>query len=199
MAGDPFMMPDPELDALQDAARGRLKAFNDIPRSEGAARVAALGELTGRPCEAWVESPFMCEYGINIRFGRRVFVNANCVFLDSAPIVIGDRAAIGPGVQLLTPTHSLAPSERLVAVDGDPPIRAVCWARPVTIGNDCWIGAGAIVLPGVSVGDGTVVGAGSVVTESLPAHVLAVGSPARVVREIDAKPGPDLPPIPAAG
>ncbi len=114
-----------------------------------------------------------------------VFVNVNCTFLDSGPIVIGERTAVGPCVQLLTPTHPLDPVDRIIPADGSPGHRAVSRALPVTIGSDCWLGAGVIVMPGVTIGDGTVVGAGSVVTKSLPPHVVAVGNPARVVRQLD--------------
>ncbi len=185
LAGDWYLGPDPELNALQNTARERLRRFNDTPRSDPDARIAALSELLDKPAECWVESPFTCEFGINITLGHMVFVNVNCTFLNSGPIAIGERTAVGPCVQLLTPIHPLDPVDRIIPADGPPGHRAVSRVLPVTIGSDCWLGAGVIVMPGVTIGDGTTVGAGSIVTKSLPAHVVAVGNPARVVRQLD--------------
>ena len=117
---------------------------------------------------------FFCDYGVNIHFGANAFVNANSVFLDCAEIRIGDNFQAGPGVQLLTPEHPLDAVER----------RGLESARPITIGDDVWIGGGAIVLAGVTISDRAVVGAGSVVTRDVPPDVVVVGNPAKVVKHL---------------
>ncbi|MEG1029605.1 MAG: sugar O-acetyltransferase, partial [Brevundimonas sp.] len=116
-----------------------------------------------------------CDYGDNIHFGARAFVNANSVFLDCAEIVIGDDFQCGPGVQLLTPEHPLDAAERRSGVES---------ARPIRIGDDVWIGGGAVVLAGVTVGDRSVIGAGSVVTKDVPADVVVAGNPARIIKRL---------------
>ena len=126
------------------------------------------------------------EYGIHIEIGDFSFVNVNCVFLDSNRITLGNYVLLGPGVQLLTPGHPVHAAERHIPCPADPglPMRAICEARPITIADHCWIGAGTIVLPGVTIGTGTTIGAGSVVTKSIPANRLAAGNPCRVIREL---------------
>lgn len=186
LAGEPYEVPDPELMDLGNRARALLRRFNDTPTDRPADRIATLRELLGRFGRSWIEPPFLVDYGVNITIGDETFINMNCTFLDSHRIVIGNRTAIAPGVQLLTVGHPLHPAERYLDRPDDPdlPFRAVCVAKPVTIGNDVWLGAGVIVLPGVTIGDGTTIGAGSVVTRSIPPHVLAYGNPCRVIRPI---------------
>ena len=134
----------------------------------------------------WVEAPFYCDYGENIRIGSDCFINANCVFLDCNTITIGSNVLFGPAVQLYTVTHPLTASERLQFDDPEDPARSryVTQAMPITIGNDAWIGGGAIVMPGVSIGARTTIGAGSVVTELIPDDSLAAGNPCRVLRRL---------------
>ena len=122
-----------------------------------------------------IQPRFHCDYGYNIRVGRNCFINYNCVFLDCAPIEIGDDLQMGPAVQLYTGTH---PFDRQLRVAG--------WetSGPIRIGDGVWFGGGAIVLPGVTIGDGAVTGAGSVVTRHVPPDTLAVGNPARIVRSL---------------
>ncbi len=122
-----------------------------------------------------IRPPLYCDYGYNLRVGERTFVNFGLVALDVAPITIGDDVQIGPNVQLLTPTHPLEAEPRRAKWES---------ARPIAIGDNVWLGGGVIVLPGVSIGENTVVGAGAVVTRDLPADVVAVGNPARVVRQL---------------
>ena len=117
---------------------------------------------------------FFCDYGVNIHLGARAFANANCVFLDCAEIRIGDNFQAGPGVQLLTPEHPLDAVAR----------RGEETARPIVIGDDVWIGGGGIVLAGVTIGDRSVIGAGSVVTKDVPSDVVVVGNPAKIVRRL---------------
>lgn len=120
-----------------------------------------------------VEPMFACDYGYNIRAGRNLFVNYGCVFLDCAPIVIGDDVQIGPAVQLYTATHPLDPVQRRAGLE---------FARPIRVGDGVWIGGGAIVLAGVSIGDEAVIAAGSVVTRDVSPRTVAAGNPARVIR-----------------
>jgi maltose O-acetyltransferase len=128
-------------------------------------RFAAVGQ------GAVVRSPFHCDYGFNISLGAGAFLNFNCVILDVVEVVIGDRTQVGPGVQILTADHPREAARRASGLE---------FGRPVRIGRNVWIGGGAIILPGVSVGDDAVIGAGSVVTRDVPAGATAVGNPARV-------------------
>lgn len=125
--------------------------------------------------DIWIEPPFYCDYGYNIGSGANVFLNFNCVFLDVMPITIGSNVLFGPAVQLYTATHPLDPVERA---------RGLEFARPITIGDDCWIGGAAVINPGVNIGDGVVIGAGSVVTKDVPDRVFAAGNPARVIKHL---------------
>lgn len=176
LRGELYVAADPELQAARVRARRVWMRFNDSDPGDASARLDLLGELlaaVGR--DAWVEPPFYCDYGTQIRLGARVFVNMNCVFLDSASIEIADEARLGPGVQLLTADHPRAAAERAAGPE---------LARPIRIGARAWLGGGVIVCPGVQIGNGTIVGAGSVVVRSLPSGVVAVGNPCRVVRTL---------------
>ena len=174
LAGLPYDALDPDLVAGRRHARARTDAINaelDEPR-----RMAIIAELFGSFGEgSFVERPFFCDYGTNIRIGRDSFVNTNAVFLDCGEITIGDRVNIASGVQLLGADH---PREAALRAQG------IELAKPVSIGDDAWIGAGAIVCPGVSVGEGSIVGAGSVVVADVPADVIAAGNPCRVIRKL---------------
>jgi maltose O-acetyltransferase len=177
LAGEPYFAADAQLTAERLRARQVLHDFNGARPGKDAPYPRALASLFGAFGEGTVVmAPFQCDYGYNIRIGRNCFVNYNCVFLDCAPITIGDDAQIAPGVQLLTATHPIAADARRAGEES---------ALPITLGDGVWIGGGAILLPGVTVGDDTVVGAGSVVTRDLPANVVAAGNPCRVLRAID--------------
>ncbi|MEE2037019.1 sugar O-acetyltransferase [Nocardiopsis sp. CT-R113] len=176
LAGELYIADDPEL--LDDLflAEKRTEAFNSSTIEDLAARHAALAELVGELGEdSVIRPPLRVDYGYQITVGPRTFVNCGAVMLDVAPIRIGADVQIGPNVQLLTPTHPV-----------DPELRRAKWeaGEPITIGDNVWLGGGVIVCPGVTIGENTVVGAGSVVVKDLPANVVAVGNPARVVREI---------------
>jgi maltose O-acetyltransferase len=121
-----------------------------------------------------MQPPFFCDYGSNIELGERVFFNFNCIVLDVCRVRIGDFTSFGPGVQLLTPVHPFNAALR----------RKQEYGRPIDIGSDVWVGAGALVLPGVSIGSRSVIGAGSVVTRDIPEGVFAAGNPCRVIREV---------------
>ena len=186
LRGEHYNARDPELLALAHQARELLARHAATPFPDATGRRAALEAMLGHVgAGVWIEPPFFCEYGVNVRIGAGTFVNAGCVFLDSAEIRIGSRVLLGPGVQLLTPSHPVRARERIVAdaADGRAPYRTT--AAPITIGDECWIGAGTIVLPGVSIGDGVTVGAGSLVTRDIPAGVLAYGHPCTVREQLD--------------
>jgi maltose O-acetyltransferase len=168
LAGELYRAGDPELVAERLRCRELLRRLPDDP--------AVLEDLLGQVGHgAEIVTPFACDYGYNISLGARAFVNFNCVFLDCAPITIGDGAQIGPGVQLLAADHPLDPDQRNAGREN---------AKPVAIGANAWLGGGAIVLPGRSVGENSVVGAGSVVTRDIPGNVVAAGNPARLIREL---------------
>jgi maltose O-acetyltransferase len=176
LAGLPYLGADPELAAGHRRARLLMDRFNRTAADAGADRVRILGQLLAQfGPDSEVRPPFYCDYGTQIRIGARTFVNFGLVALDPAPITIGSDVQIGPNVQLLTPTHPI-----------DPDLRRAKWegARPIDIADNVWLGGGAIVLPGVSIGADSVVGAGAVVTRDVPPGVVVVGNPARMVREV---------------
>jgi maltose O-acetyltransferase len=177
LAGDLYIADDPELAREGGRAAELTKAFNDSAPSDAAGRRRILQQLLGSLGEGTeIRPPFYCDYGYQTHIGAGGFVNFGLVALDVAPIRIGDDVQIGPYVQLLTPTHPLEPG-----------LRRAKWeaAEPITLGDNVWLGGGVIVLPGVTIGADTVVGAGAVVTGDLPAGVLALGTPARVVRSLE--------------
>ncbi len=177
LRGELYVFDDPELAADFARAQDLLERYNATRHAEEDARDALLRQLLGGVGDGVVvRPPFRCDYGSHISIGAGTFVNYDCVMLDVAPIQIGAACQIATCVQLLTATHPVDPTARR---DG--------WesGEPITIGDNVWLGGGAIVCPGVTIGTDTVVGAGAVVTRDLPAGVIAVGNPARVLREID--------------
>ena len=177
LAGDPYLANDPELAAASVRARELMTAYNATGVREESLRAQLLGELLGSVAEGThIRPPLYVDYGSHLTIGSHCFANYGLVALDVARITIGDDVQIGPNVQLLTPTHPVEPGPRRAKWEA---------ARPITIGTNVWLGGGAIICPGVTVGDNTVVGAGAVVTRDLPANVVAVGNPARIVRRLD--------------
>jgi len=124
----------------------------------------------------WIEPPFYCDYGYNIKTGKNVFMNFNCCILDVMEVKIGNNVMLGPNVQIYTATHPIDAKTRNSWFE---------FAKPVSIGDHVWLGGGVVICPGVNIGNGSVVGAGSVVTKSIPANVVAVGNPARVIKKIE--------------
>lgn len=174
LAGELYIADDPELRAEQRYAQGVMHELNTSGQDEEL-RQRLLGQLLGSiGPDTVIRPPLYCDFGYQIRIGARSFVNYGLVALDVATIDIGDDVQIGPNVQLLTPTHPV-----------DAELRRAKWeaAAPIVIGDNVWLGGGVIVGPGVGIGADTVVGAGSVVVRDLPAGVVAVGNPARVVRD----------------
>ncbi|WP_246159694.1 sugar O-acetyltransferase [Nocardioides antri] len=176
LAGELYIT-DAEILADQVRSQELMADYNATAPGEGDRRRQLLEELLGSVGEnVEIRPPFYVDYGSRITVGARCFANFGLTALDVAPITIGDDVQIGPHVQLLTPTHPLAAGARRDKWEA---------AAPIMIGDNVWLGGGAIVLPGVTIGADTVVGAGAVVTKDLPAGVLALGNPARVVRRLE--------------
>ncbi len=176
LAGDPYIADDPLLTQDHFRAMRLIEEYNRSRADAPWTRRRLLTELLERFGEdSEIRPPFYCDYGYHISVGERSFANFGLTALDVAPISIGNDVQIGPHVQLLTPTHPVDPEQRRARWEA---------ARPITIGDNVWLGGGVIVLAGVTIGEDTVVGAGAVVTRDLPRGVLAVGNPARIVRQI---------------
>ncbi|MEU7394591.1 sugar O-acetyltransferase [Streptomyces albogriseolus] len=176
LAGDLYIADDPEIGRRLERAMRLAARYQAAYLDERDQAKAVLAELLGSVGEdVEIRPPLYVDYGSNITVGARTFVNYHLTALDVAAITIGEDCQIGPNVQLLTPTHPVEPGPRRDKLEA---------ARPITIGDNVWIGGGAIVCPGVTIGDNTVIGAGAVVTKDIPANVVAVGNPARPVRTL---------------
>ena len=168
---------DPELIAERDICKDLCFKYNNTHPSEKKEREELIRSLFGKTGSVFsIEPPLYCDYGYNIEIGNNFFANMNCVMLDGAKITFGDNVFIAPGCGFYTATHPLDVEQRNKGLE---------YAYPITIGNNVWIGAQSIILPGVSIGDNTVIGAGSVVTKDIPANVIAVGNPCRVIKKIE--------------
>src|SRR3954466_5149723 len=175
LAGELYDALDSDLVRDRDRARDLCQALNATRESEREVRRQILLQLFGRGGDTvWMQPPFHCDYGTNIELGERVFFNFNCVVLDVCPVRIGDYTLLGPGVQILTPMHPMNAEQR----------RREEYGKPIDIGSDVWVGGGAIILAGVTIGSRAVIGAGSVVTRDVPEGVFAAGNPCRVVRPL---------------
>jgi maltose O-acetyltransferase len=175
LAGELYDPLDPDLTQARERARDLCQDLNATREADREVRRRILRALFAAGGESvWMQPPFYCDYGSNIVLGERVFFNFNCVVLDVCQVTIGDYTLFGPAVQIYAATHPLEANLRRTQESG----------KPITIGSDVWVGGGAILCPGVTVGSRTVIGAGSVVTRDIPAGVLAVGNPCRVLREI---------------
>lgn len=176
LRGDPYEPSDPELVDARRRARELTGEFNDTAPSEVDRRRSLLEDLLGRvDGDIHVEPPFRCDYGEQIGVGDGFYANFDCVVLDVCPVEFGDRCLLGPGVHVYTATHPLDAEQRASGLES---------GRPVSIGDDVWIGGQAVINPGVTVGDGAVIGSGAVVTGDVPSNVVVQGNPAEVVREI---------------
>lgn len=176
LSGEPYLASDPELVAARARARSLLRAYSRTGPSELDLRDSLLRQLLGTlGPELFIEPPFFCDYGSNIHVGARVYMNFQCTILDCNRVEIGDDVMFGPGVHIYTATHPLDPDERVEGPES---------ALPVRIGSRVWIGGSSVILPGVTIGEGTTIGAGSVVTSDIPARVLAVGNPCRILRQL---------------
>lgn len=175
-AGDLYIADDPELAADSVRAIELADRYNRTWAQDRGEAAGLLRELLGGlGADTEIRPPLYVDYGRYLTVGARTFINYSFTALDVAPITIGDDVQIGPNVQLLTPTHPLEPGPRRDKLEA---------AKPIVIGNNVWIGGGAMVLPGVTVGENSVIGAGAVVTRDVPANVVVVGNPARVVKNL---------------
>ena len=176
LAGELYRSADAELVADRRHAQAILARYNAIFDGDPTLLISLLREFMGAVGEGTVIMPiFTCDYGYNIRLGRNVFINYQCIFLDCARIDVGDDVQIGPAVQLYTAIHPLDPAVRRSGLES---------ADPIRIGNNVWTGGGAIILPGVTIGDNSVIGAGSVVTRDVPPATVVAGNPARIIRAL---------------
>ena len=177
LAGELYLASDPELSAMRRTARRLTRLYNSSDETESVRRKELLQELFGRVGpKVEIEPPFHCDYGQHIEAEDGLYMNFGCVVLDCSKVSIGRDVMFGPYVQVLTAYHPLDPQQRTSGPE---------LAAPIRIGHRAWIGAGAILCPGITIGDDTVIGAGSVVVKDIPSRVVAAGNPARVLRRID--------------
>ena len=173
VAGEWYTCIDDELERLRRRARNAVHQHNTMPPDERGAVGAALADLFGSVAgDVFIEAPFHCAYGFNLHFDRNIYLNAGCAILDTAPVSIGAGTMFGPGVHIYCPEHHGEVDKRRAGLE---------IARPVRIGADVWVGGRAVILGGVTIGDGAIVGAGSVVTKSVPAYATVVGNPAKPI------------------
>ncbi|HYG04481.1 MAG TPA: sugar O-acetyltransferase [Chryseosolibacter sp.] len=176
LAGELYNALDKELSEDRINTRLLLKELNDSAEDQATLRAEILKRLIPTaPSNLWIQPPFFCDYGYNMIVGEKVFFNFNCVVLDVTYVKIGNRTMFGPNVQIYTATHPIDHRERASGLE---------YAKPITIGEDVWVGGGTIICPGVAIGDRTVLGAGSVVTKDIPSDVFAAGNPCKVIRQL---------------
>lgn len=177
IAGEMYNPLDKQL--VEDRIQTRLliKALNDTREDDTLERARIIKKLLPHAAHGlWLQPPFYCDYGYNIKIGENVFFNFNCVVLDVAPVIIGSRTMFGPNVQIYTATHPLNYIERNSGLE---------YAKPIVIGEDVWIGGSVVICPGVTIGNKSVIGAGSVVTKNIPDNVFAAGNPCKVIKAIN--------------
>jgi maltose O-acetyltransferase len=172
IAGEPYMANDPEL--TRDRKRAKALCYRYNQQVEELDKVT-LADLLGYTTDAYLEPPFYCDYGYNIQLGANVYANHNLVVLDCAPVTIGDNVFIAPNVVISTAAHPIDAQVRSTGLE---------FAKPIVIGSNVWIGATVTILPGVEIGDNVTIGAGSVVTRSIPPNCVAVGNPCRVLKSL---------------
>lgn len=176
LSGELYNASDPMLVLERRQARDLLRELNDSRDEEREKRAEILRQLLGRVgTNVWIEPPFFCDYGSNIFLGDNVYFNFNCVVLDPAKVEIGSNVLFGPNVQVYTASHPLDVAQRRTGLE---------FAKEIRIGSDVWIGGGVIICPGVTIGERSVIGAGSVVTRNVPEGVFAAGNPCRVIRAL---------------
>ncbi len=177
LSGKPTSLDDPEYPLIKEVISDTIRITQEMNTAVHTREelLQLFAELTSTEVNETLSllPPFRTDYGKHIKIGERVFINAGCFFMDRGSITIGDDCFIGPQVMIITITHGIKPEER-----------RMIYAKPIHIGNNVWIGAGAIVLPGITVGDNAVVGAGAVVTKDVPANCIVTGNPATILRKI---------------
>lgn len=175
LAGELYNSNDRELSAERMRAKELCHAINSLDPSDTGHMRDLIALLFHAQTDANITPPFFCDYGYNIKLGSNVYFNLNCIILDVAPVSIGHNTLLGPAVQIYTASHPINAMERRTGLE---------FGKPIDIGEDVWIGGGAILCPGVSIGARSTIGAGSVVTRSIPADVFAAGNPCRVIRPL---------------
>lgn len=184
-AGVLFCPAEPELVAIKLKTHNLNVDYNQTHEDEYEKRDAILHEIIGEMGEGVrIQGPIAFHYGKHTKIGKHFFANFNFTVQDDGEVTIGDDCNFGPNVTIVTPVHPMVPSERRLMLTAEGEAKHLCYAKPVHIGSDCWFGANVTVCPGVTIGDGCVIGAGSVVTRDIPANSFAAGVPCRVIREI---------------
>ncbi|MGM7429558.1 maltose O-acetyltransferase [Bacillus pacificus] len=178
LAGEMYIADDKELVADRVEAKRLTRLYNEAMETGDEQRFTLLNQLLGSSADgkAQINPDFRCDYGYNIHVGKSFFANFNCVILDVCEVRIGDHCMFAPGVHIYTATHPLHPVERNSGKE---------YGKPVKIGNNVWVGGGAIINPGVSIGDNAVIASGAVVTKDVPNNVVVGGNPAKVIKTID--------------
>lgn len=176
LRGEVYYAIDDYLRDELNACKDKCWEYNQIRPTLLEERNAKLQEILGKADkDTFINQPFYCDYGKHIRVGKRFFANFNWIVLDEAYVTIGDDCFIGPNVSIYTACHSTNPIERNTRQE---------WALPVNIGNNCWIGGSATILPGVTIGDNVTIGAGSVVVKDVPSNVVVAGNPAKIIKKL---------------
>lgn len=186
LAGKIYDSTDSELVALRAKAHRLSKEFNDLLENDGR-RTEILKELGIAGDAFYLQGPVQFDYGCFTSIGKNSYANFNLICVDCCPVTIGDNVFIGPNVSLLTPMHPLRWQDRNQYLKADGTATDKEYAKPITIGDNCWLAGNVTVCGGVTIGEGCVIGAGSVVTRDIPANTLAVGVPCRPIREITAE------------
>ncbi len=176
LAGELYNPEDRELSEDRSRAKNLCHKYNNLNPAAEDKKKSLLQELFKTEREPHIEPDFYCDYGYNITLGENFYANHNCIFLDVNTITIGNNVMLGPSVQIYTATHPLEASKRNSGLE---------LGFPVIIGDNVWIGGGAVIQPGIKIGSNAVIGAGAVVTKDIPANVFAGGNPVRVIKDID--------------
>jgi maltose O-acetyltransferase len=175
LAGEPYDAWDPELTEERNRAKNLCYELNQTSPLNIERRKKLAAQIIGRD-DAILESPFHCDYGYNLKVGKGFYANHGCTILDCNLITIGDNCLLAPHVVISAATHPLDAEARAAGVE---------FTAPISLGNNCWLGANSTIIPGVVLGDGVVVGAGAVVTKSFPSNVVVAGVPAKIIRYVD--------------
>jgi maltose O-acetyltransferase len=176
LAGEMYNAFVPQLLDERMACRELIYDYNRTRATEGEKRAEIIHKLFGQfGANSVIEPPFICDYGGNVYWGENSFANFNLLILDTCTVHVGNYVLMGPDVKIYTATHPLDPQERLNGLE---------YGKPIRIGNNVWLGGGTIILPGVTIGDNSVIGAGSVVTKNIPDNVVAVGNPCKVIKQL---------------
>ena len=177
LSGELYNASDKKLTEERLNTRLLLKKINDLAETEEETKNRLLEKLIPKKGKKlFIQTPFYCDYGTNIELGEDVYFNFNCVILDVMKVIIGSRTLIGPNVQIYTATHPMNYKERSSGLE---------FAKAISIGEDVWIGGGVIICPGITIGDRTIIGAGSVVTKDIPSDMFAAGNPCKVIRKLE--------------